>query len=130
MDIREILYPLIIFIKMIKKLITILLLILVSYCVSATTDIRISSLGHENYGIELCGHDSSCVYYSANTTMSLSALNDYTIKIVDKQEDKFSLHYFETLNYNIVVENIALILMGLAFAGLIIFTVTKIIIKR
>jgi hypothetical protein len=90
-----------------------LLLISLSFLCSAETQIRISSLGHENYGVELCGHDSSCVYYSANTSMSLSALSDYTIKLVDKQEDKFSLHYYTGLNYEIIILNIVLILMAL-----------------
>jgi hypothetical protein len=97
-----------------KKLrLTIILLIILSSLCSAVTVVRISSLGHENYGIELCKHDSSCVYYQANTLLELSALDDVTIKLVDKQEDKFSLNYYVGLNYEVIILNIALIIMAL-----------------
>lgn len=83
-----------------KKLFILFALICFSFIVNANTDISFNSLGHENYGIEVCTHNNTCTYFASEEQVHLSALDDVIIKIVDKQEDRFSLAFLLKLDYN------------------------------
>lgn len=79
----------------------IIFIILICFSLNVySANIKLSSLGHENYGIELCHHIDGCTYYTQNTSMYLNKTKDYIIKIIyPKKEHAWGKSiYYEVLD--------------------------------
>lgn len=85
--------------------------------------VKVSSLGHEKYGVELCYHvDNNCSYYMNNESFYLNPTKDYIIKIIHEKKDHSygkSIYTEVFKTYNILAWFILIMFFAIMFYNII-----------